>query len=154
MNHIFSLVWSAAAGQWIPASEHGHRNRPGRSRTARTSLAGAALCLVGLAQAGPQGAQVTAGAGTVTHAGTTTTVRQGGQTLDINWLSFNVAKNETVDFIQPGASAIAINRILGGNGSEILGHVNANGQVWLINPNGVLFGPGAQINVAGLVAST
>ncbi|MET0616591.1 MAG: YDG domain-containing protein, partial [Luteibacter sp.] len=62
--------------------------------------------------------------------------------------------NETVNFVQPGRDAIAVNRILGNKASDIYGHLNANGQVWLINPNGVLFGEGAQVNVGGLVAST
>ena len=56
--------------------------------------------------------------------------------------------------MQPSAAAIAVNRILDTQGSQILGRINANGQVWLINPNGVLFGRDAQINVGGLVAST
>ncbi len=59
-----------------------------------------------------------------------------------------------MDFVQPDASAIAVNRIADTNGSQIFGHLNANGQVFLINPNGVLFGQGAQVNVGGLVAST
>jgi filamentous hemagglutinin family protein len=56
--------------------------------------------------------------------------------------------------VQPSASAIAVNRILDTNGTQILGRLNANGQVYLINPNGILFGQGAQVNVGGLVAST
>src|SRR5690606_5638439 len=67
---------------------------------------------------------------------------------------FNVAAQESVNFVQPSASAIAINRIQDVNGSQILGRLNANGQVFLINPNGILFGQGAQVNVGGLVAST
>jgi filamentous hemagglutinin family protein len=59
-----------------------------------------------------------------------------------------------VNFRQPNRSAIAVNRIADTNGSRIMGHLNANGQVWLINPNGILFGATAQVNVGGLVAST
>jgi len=61
---------------------------------------------------------------------------------------------EIVNFFQPSATAIAVNRIFDTNGTQILGRLNANGQVWLINPNGILFGQGAQVNVGGLVAST
>ena len=61
---------------------------------------------------------------------------------------------EIVNFLQPSATAIAVNRIFDTNGTQILGRLNANGQVWLINPNGILFGQGAQVNVGGLVAST
>ena len=104
--------------------------------------------------AAPTGAQVTGGAGTVTQSGNTTTVQQNSADLSLSWQSFNVGANETVNFVQPSASAIAVNRILSNSGSDILGHLNANGQVWLINPNGVLFGRGAQVDVGGLTAST
>ena len=57
-------------------------------------------------------------------------------------------------FNQPGDQSIALNRVLGNNGSSILGQLEANGRVFLINPNGVVFGKGAQVNVGGLVAST
>ncbi|WP_175888456.1 filamentous hemagglutinin N-terminal domain-containing protein, partial [Burkholderia contaminans] len=55
---------------------------------------------------------------------------------------------------QPGTTSIALNRVVGNNGSQIHGQLDANGKVFLVNPNGVLFGSGAQINVGGLVAST
>ncbi|GGA01767.1 hypothetical protein GCM10011408_23890 [Dyella caseinilytica] len=83
-----------------------------------------------------------------------TTIVQSSPTLNLNWQSFNIAPNQTVDFLQLGSSAIAINRIFSNTPSEIYGHLNANGQVWLINPNGILFGQSAQVNVGGLVAST
>ncbi|WP_181969763.1 YDG domain-containing protein [Paraburkholderia sp. DHOC27] len=104
--------------------------------------------------AGPTGGQITAGSGHITQAGNSTTIQQGTPTLSLSWQSFNLAPNQTVTFVQPGAGSIAVNRILGNTASNIFGHLNANGQVWLINPNGVLFGPGASVNVGGLVAST
>ncbi len=102
----------------------------------------------------PSGGQVVAGKGSIIQAGNTTDIVQLSQDLFLNWLSFNVGPQETVNFLQPSSSAIAVNRILDSNGSQILGHINANGDVWLINPNGVLFGQDAQVNVGGLVAST
>lgn len=73
----------------------------------------------------------------------------------INWNKFNIASGETVNFIQPNVSAMVLNRVQAGGGvSEILGMLNANGNVFLINPNGVLFGAGSQVNAAGLVVST
>jgi filamentous hemagglutinin family protein len=95
-----------------------------------------------------------AGSITTPGFGATTTITQASEKLSINWQSINVAKAETVNFVQPSASALAVNRILDTQGSQILGKINANGQVWLINPNGVLFGKDAQINVGGLLAST
>ena len=112
------------------------------------------VALSGVVAAGPTGGQVTTGSGQITQSGTTTTIKQNTPALGLDWLSFNVAANETVNFVQPGSNAIAVNRILSSSGSEILGHLNANGQVWLINPNGILFGTNAEVNVAGLVAST
>lgn len=72
----------------------------------------------------------------------------------INWNSFNVGENQSVQFIVPNANAATLNRVTGGNPSEILGSVKSNGQLWLLNPNGIMFGKNAQINVAGLMAST
>ncbi len=117
-------------------------------------LWGISLCWAGLSHAAPSGAQITAGSGSVTQSGNVTSIQQSSNDLSINWQSFNISSNEVVNFVQPSAGALAINRILGNSPSEIFGHLNANGQVWLINPNGVLFGRGAQVNVGGLIAST
>jgi filamentous hemagglutinin family protein len=84
----------------------------------------------------------------------TTTINQASQNLSLNWHSFNIAPQETVNFLQPSATAIAVNRIFDTNGTQILGRLNANGQVYLINPNGILFGQDALVNVGALVAST
>ena len=136
---------------WVVVAE----NVKGRGKSSSRKLIAAALALTaGFAQAGPSGGQVTTGAGSISQSGSTTTINQSSQNLSINWQSFNVASQETVNFVQPSASAVAVNRIAGNNGSVILGHINANGQVYLINPNGVLFGQGAQVNVGGLVATT
>jgi filamentous hemagglutinin family protein len=97
---------------------------------------------------------VVSGSGKITQSGVTTTINQISQDLSLSWTSFNIAAQETVDFIQPSANSVAINRILGNSATSIFGHLNANGQVFLINPNGILFGPGADVDVGGLVAST
>jgi filamentous hemagglutinin family protein len=118
-------------------------------------LLGAACWLgIGLAHALPEGGAVSAGSGSIGQSGNTLTVSQNSPRLAINWLSFNVGGGETVRFLQPSAGAIALNRVLGSDGSRILGRIEANGQVFLLNPNGVLFGRGAEVNVGGLVAST
>lgn len=106
------------------------------------------------AAASPLGGQVVAGSGQISQSGLVTTIDQYSQNLSLNWQSFNVGADSTVNFVQPNAQSIAVNRIADTNGSVILGRLNANGQVFLINPNGVLFGKGAQVNVGGLVAST
>lgn len=120
------------------------------------SALAASLCAAGVAYAGngPTGGQVVSGSGQIRQVGNTTTIVQTSPTLSLNWQSFNIAPDQTVNFQQPGSSAIAINRIFSSTPSDIYGHLNANGQVWLINPNGILFGQSAQVNVGGLVAST
>ena len=116
------------------------------------------LTLAKLVEAAPQGAQVVSGQAVIqqsTQAGkSVTTVTQSSPKATLNWLSFNVASGEAVQFVQPSSSAVSVNRISDPQGSRILGQLSANGQVWLINPAGVYFGPGAQVNVGSLVAST
>jgi len=164
MNRIYRLRWSPSRAQWVVTSELARRGIPARTsrghgRAVRRMLALSSLgCWLLAASAawagGPTGGQVTAGVGRITQSGNITTIDQTSQTLSLSWQSFNVGPRDTVNFDQPGASSIAINRINSATGSEILGHLNANGQIWLINPNGVLFGTGAQVSVGGLVAST
>ena len=139
----------------ITSDTTARRHALGR-RVAMLSLLATALGMTGLAYAsgGPTGGQIVGGSGQIQQIGNTTTIRQNSSTLSLNWQSFNIAPDQTVNFVQPGSNAIAINRIFASTPSEIYGHLNANGQVWLINPNGVLFGQSAQVNVGGLVAST
>jgi filamentous hemagglutinin family protein len=126
--------------------------------TAITRLVGLAMLGLGAsmaqAQALPVGGVVTGGQATITTAPNTTTINQTSQNTAINWQSFNVAAGNTVNFIQPNSRSVALNRVTGSDGSTIMGSINANGQVFLVNPNGVTFGKGAQVNVGGLVAST
>ncbi|TAK62426.1 filamentous hemagglutinin N-terminal domain-containing protein [Methylobacter sp.] len=151
MNRVYRLVWSHVHKIWIPVAETSRGRTKGSSR----KLFAAALSLTAaVAQAEPIGGQVVSGSGSIEQSGTTTTINQASQNLSVNWQSFNIAPQETVNFQQPSTSAIAVNRIADTNGTQILGHLNANGQVYLINPNGILFGQGAQVNVGGLVAST
>lgn len=157
MNRIYRVIWSRVTQKWVVVSEHTSAVKTSSSRHNRgiKSLLLSLLTLISLgAQSAPNGGQVAAGNGTISHTGNTTTILQNSQDLSINWDSFNVGKQETVNFAQPSQSAIAVNRIIGNQGSTILGQINANGQVWLINPNGVVFGQHAQVNVGGLVAST
>jgi len=102
----------------------------------------------------PSGGQVTAGAATINQSGTTLNINQATQNAALSWQAFNIGANATVNFIQPNSSAVALNHILSNSGSEIYGHLNANGQVFLLNPNGILFAPGAQVNVGSIFAST
>ena len=111
-----------------------------------------------LSNAEPTGGVVKSGSGSINSTGDTgvkvTTVNQTSYLpLVIHWDSFNVGRNETVNFVQPSDASLVFNRILDSQGSQILGKMNANGHVWLINPNGIFFGKDALVNVGGLVAS-
>ncbi|WP_426055825.1 YDG domain-containing protein [Janthinobacterium sp. PSPC2-1] len=151
MNRIYRLVWSHVHQTWVAV----HERARGKGKSAnRRLIASVLLAASHSAMAGPTGGQVTAGNGTINQNGATTTVTQASQNLSLNWQSFNTSSGETVNFVQPSASAIAVNRIGGNSATQFYGALNANGQVYLINPNGVLFGAGSQINVGGLVAST
>src|SRR5687767_8005791 len=101
----------------------------------------------------PIGGKVSAGQATIAQAnGSTTVVTQSSTRAAIDWQSFNVPAGSTVTFRQPSAASVALNRVPGGSPSSINGNLSANGQVWLINPSGVLFGKGAQVDVGALVA--
>ncbi|EMK5946447.1 filamentous hemagglutinin N-terminal domain-containing protein, partial [Salmonella enterica] len=102
----------------------------------------------------PTGGQVVGGQGSISTSGNQMTIHQQTQNMATNWQSFNIGKNNTVQFVQPDSSSVALNRVTGASGSQIMGTLKANGQVFILNPNGVLFGKDARVNVAGLVAST
>lgn len=84
----------------------------------------------------------------------TMNINQTTDRVAIDWTSFDIAANETVNFAQPNANSIALNRVTGNDVSEIYGALNANGKVFLLNTSGILFAEGASVNVNGLVAST
>ena len=107
-----------------------------------------------IACAEPAGGVVTSGAGRIVQNGGATTITQGSNRMAIDWTAFSIGAGESVRFMQPGPGAIALNRVTGRESSVILGELSANGRVFLLNPNGVLFGRGARVEVGSLVAST
>ena len=102
----------------------------------------------------PEGASVQAGSVNIQSNGSTQTITQSSDRAIINWNGFNIDVGELVHFIQPNSISAILNRVVGQDPSQILGSMRANGQVFLINPNGVVFGPGANIDVGSLVVST
>ncbi|CUI50167.1 hypothetical protein HMPREF3069_06535 [Achromobacter xylosoxidans] len=109
----------------------------------------------GGAHANPTGGNVVAGGATINDRGNgTLDINQSTGKAIINWKDFSIGANETVNFRQPGSNSITLNRVVGNDPSAIFGRLNANGTVMLVNPNGVLFGKGARIDVGGLVATT
>jgi filamentous hemagglutinin family protein len=104
--------------------------------------------------ANPQGGAVTEGSATIQQSGNRVDVHQATDRAVIDWRSFSIAPGEITQFHQPSAGSIALNRVTGADPSRIFGTLRANGRVFLINPNGIMFGAGSRVDVSGLVATT
>jgi len=113
------------------------------------------FCYPSFSYAGPNLSGVVGGdtAATVHTHGLTTEIHQNLNSVAIDWHSFNINSNEVVNFIQPNSSSIALNQILSSGASDIRGQINANGNIVLVNPNGIFFSETASVNVGGLIAS-
>ncbi len=107
-----------------------------------------------IASASPSGGEVTSGTANISQSGTVTNIEQSSNKASINWNDFSIKSNETVNFNQPNSSSITLNRVVGNEKSVIDGALNANGQVWILNSNGVLFNSTAKVNTAGILATT
>jgi filamentous hemagglutinin family protein len=102
----------------------------------------------------PSGGNVVGGSASISQSGAAMTVQQGTNRAAIEWNTFNVGQDARVNFVQPSASSVVLNRVLDSRPSEIFGNISANGQVFLVNPAGMYFSPTAQVDVGGLVATT
>lgn len=164
MNHIYRSIWHEKSGAFIAVSEKsksaGIKISYGRTATAVcahfTLVLTISLVMSCAANvyALPEGGVVMTGEAGINSGAAGTTINQTTQNVAINWQSFNIGRGEAVRFVQPDSNSVALNRVLGADPSNILGSLSANGNVFLINPNGVLFGRDASVNVGGLVAST
>ncbi|MGV8867865.1 MAG: YDG domain-containing protein, partial [Janthinobacterium svalbardensis] len=119
----------------------------------RTALALLIAACFSAAHANPVLPQVVHGQATFNQQGNLFTITNTPNTI-INWQSFSVNPGEITRFLQQNAGSSVLNRITGQDPSKILGSLQSNGKVFLINPNGVLFGRDARVDVAGLVASS
>lgn len=167
MNHCYRLVWSHLYNTWVAVSETARARGKSKSSTVRrmavlssmaiATLSSPAFSATPLAIAGnalPTGGVVAAGSAAIASVGNVMNIHQASQRAVLNWQSFDIGGNATVNFNQPSSSAVALNRVSGNNASHIYGKLNANGHVFLLNPSGTYFAPGSQVNVGGLVAST
>ena len=108
-----------------------------------------------IALALPPVGDVVTGSATISNPNPSTLqINQLSDRVIINYPQFSIGAGEQVRFVQPNASSIALNRVTGGDASEIAGQLQANGQVFLINPNGIVLSSGSQVDVGGLVATT
>lgn len=181
LNRVYRLVWSESTGAFIPIAEKSLKAPGQRSSGVVGSVSSLALIVaaglaplawadpnasIGMAprtvvQAAPpapndlptQG-NVIAGQAHISQTANHQTIHQSTDKVAIDWQSFNIGSESKVTFVQPGLESIALNRVVTHEASHIYGALEANGQVFLINPNGVLFGKGAQVDVGGIVAST
>ena len=177
LNRIYRLLWNERLRTWVPVAE----NSPGRKKRNGRSAATPALLLASLGlgcathglAAGvptsgvptavapttlPTGGNVVAGTGTINSSTTANSavlnVDQTSQRAVINWNTFNLGSAAQVNFNQPGSDSATLNRVLDSNPSQIFGKINAVGQVFLTNPNGVYFGKSAVADVGSLTATT
>ncbi len=159
MNRIFNLIWSKTKERWIVVSEKVKGNGKVPTSQLRSIAALAAMFAAGPAYALdpvalPTGGVVTSGSATIASSGSQMRVDQTSQQMIANWQSFNIGQGAAVRFNQPGSTASALNRITDQNPTEIMGSLSANGQVFLLNPAGIIFGKTARVDVGGLVASS
>lgn len=171
MNKLYKVVWNARLQCWQAVSEFAKSHSGAssvktaydkkRKKNAVAYAAGVAALTLSLSvsaaihdNALPTGQQIISGSADFTQAGNTLNINQHSQHLATNWNTFNIGSHAAVNFNQLNQSSVAVNRVLDNNASQIMGRLNANGQVILINPNGVVFSKTAQVNVGGIVAST
>ncbi|AKC85897.1 MBG domain-containing protein [Pseudoxanthomonas suwonensis] len=138
------------------------RQRNRHKYTLRRPLTGAILvALAATAQAAPPADELPTGGAVVSGAAAISipdtarmVINQTTTGAIVNWTSFSIGQSASVTFNHVDSSGVTLNRVMTTVPSEIFGALNANGRVFLINPNGVLFGETARVSVGGLVAST
>ncbi|MET3132057.1 filamentous hemagglutinin family protein [Oxalobacteraceae bacterium GrIS 1.11] len=165
MNRIYRLIWSELLGAWVAVAEHARgRGKGGRRALLAPAFATLSVLSAMAAQAAPPappapnqlptGATVVGGKVTIGQSGASMTLTQGTARGAIDWQTFNLGAQARINFKQPSAASVTLNRVLDAQPSQIFGQITANGQVFLSNPNGVYFSPSATVDVAGLVATT
>ncbi len=169
MNHIFRTLWSVATQSWqaVPetAKTAGKKNV---KSDAAGMVASIALSFVLTGGAGaqsppainqlPTGGTVVRGTATISQTATAQaaamTVNQTSQRAVVNWNTFNLGSAASVNFVQPNAQAVTLNRVNDSNPSQIFGRITSNGQVFLTNANGVYFSPTSSVDVGAITATT
>ncbi len=154
MNHIYRSIWSESLATWVAVPEN--TSSKGKRSSVRNAVLATGLMVCSSVSWGlPTGQQVVSGQVSVTSpSATQMQITQGTQNAIVNWNGFSIAPNEAVNILQPNISAMLLNRVVGIDASIIQGQLSANGQIFLINPNGILFSNTAQVDVGGLIAST
>ncbi len=113
---------------------------------------GVALMLAASCFGAPENPRVASGRASFRQRGQTTVIRASDRAI-IDYTGFDIGRHETVRFIQPGASATVMNRINSARPTTIDGTLKANGHVYLLNPNGILFSGTSMVQTGGLTAA-
>ena len=119
-----------------------------------------ALCFslifpVNVVLAAPSGGQVVRGQANINQSGAKTTINQSSDRAIVNWKNFDIAKHESVTHTMPSRDAAALHRVTGGGGaSQLAGELSSNGNIFLVNPAGVVIHKGAKIDTGGFMATT
>ena len=171
MNRVHKTLWSESAQCWQAVPETA---KAAGQRSVKSASGGVlATVVLGLALTGgvgaqsppppvanqlPTGGSVARGSATISQTATAQaaamTVNQSSQRAVINWDSFNLGSAASINFVQPNAQAVTLNRVNDNNPSQIFGRITSNGQVFLSNPSGVYFSPTSSVDVGALVATT
>ena len=169
MNRVHKTLWSESAQCWQAVPETA---KAAGKRSVKSASGGVlAMVLMGLVLTGGAGAQsppaitqlpsggtVVRGSATISQTATAQaaamTVNQSSQRAVINWDSFNLGSAASINYVQPNAQAVTLNRVNDHNPSQIFGRITSNGQVFLSNPSGVYFSPTASVDVGALVATS
>jgi filamentous hemagglutinin family protein len=168
MNRIYRTLWSVATQSWqaVPetAKSAGKKSKSSAGGVLASVALGLSLVSGANAQAPPAvnqlptGGSVARGTATISQTATAQaaamTVNQSSQRAVVNWNTFNVGSNASVNFVQPNAQAVTLNRVNDSNPSQIFGRISANGQVFLTNANGVYFSPSSSVDVGAFTATT
>lgn len=157
MNKSYTVIWNESKGCWSVAGETAKQR--GKSSCSGVRAGAMAAVVLGLsmlmptAHALPTGGTVTHGTAQIWANGPDMAITQNTPKAVIRWDAFGIDAHERVTFNQR-ASDMALNYVSGRSSTEINGNLNAQGKIFIVNPNGVVFNSGATVNVGGLVAST
>ena len=165
MNKSYRLIYNEITNTWVAVAETAKARG---KRAAGVVLLAAASAVLGIVPVTgyaappnppaptqlPTGGKVVAGQAGIVQNASTLNINQSSNRAAIDWTTFNVGAQAQVNFNQPGANSVTLNRVLDANPSQIFGKITAPGQVYLTNPGGVYFAPGASVDVGGLVATT
>ncbi|OYU12933.1 MAG: hypothetical protein CFE38_04850 [Comamonadaceae bacterium PBBC1] len=171
MNHLcYKTIFSKRLGTLVAVGEHACSQSKGQGASAAPGAAGAAgffdarfvgtLALgfasvsLGWSQTLPQGAQVAQGVVSVSQSGHQMAITQSTPKAVVNWQSFDIGQNAKVTVLQPSSQSVLLNRVLSDNPTQILGQLQANGQVVLVNPKGIVVGSDGSVSASAFTAST